>query len=437
MSLKTAICCFCFVGHGLCVADVLEFRQGGQLQGALEGISESGVITLRSAAATAPLRLKRDQLLSLRLSAAAPPLWPAGALVTLRNGDQLPVNPLSWSQEVLRVSTAWGAELPIERAQLEFLQWGPRQNSEIYRGPQANDWQLAENWKYDAGLVAYGWGAASHHFDVMPESWIVAFDLSWDGTVNFQMVVGSEAALPDETSTAYVLMFHGGGLELKKRVRGQARMLSLAPLSDFTPEFFRGKLRLELRFDRQQRLLQLWANGVILRRCVIDPEDSGPVPAGSWLSLMTNAGQEDRHAVKNVQLLSWDRRFEEAQREKRKAGELDWLFDVESNRISGTWKSMSTVAGEARLEWQNPQQPQVLQLPMSRVAMVVFAGKAQRGEKSGYRVTLHHGGRLQAREVRLENRQLLLTHPQLGAVTVPQEWVESIELQQREAQQEP
>ncbi len=417
-------------------ADVLAFRQTGQLRGEVQAISAAGVVTLQSGATASPLHLKLDQLTSVHFPTNVPPAWSGGAMVTLRNGDYFPANTLSWSEDVLQAATPWGAVLPIPRSQLEYLKWGTTQNAELYRGPQQNDWQLGENWKIDAGLVAYGWGAASHQFATLPARWILAFDLTWDGTVNFQVVMGSESALPDESSTAYVLMFHGGGLELKKRIRGQARLMNLAPLSDFTPDFFRGKVRFELRVDQQQRLLQLSANGVLLRRCVIDPDDSGPVPSGSWLSLMTNAGQEDRHAVKNLQLLSWDRRFEEAQREKRKAGERDWLFDVDSNRISGTWKSMRAGAGDQWIEWENPQQPQLLQIPCERAAMVVFAGKTRVTEKGVFSMNLHHEGRLQVNGLVLENRKFTVKHPLLGELTLPQELVQSIERQEKELKQD-
>lgn len=399
-------------------ADEVSLGVRGKVTGTIESVSADQNISLRSSLSTEPLQLRGDELESIVFEKSNTPPAHTNNILFLKNGDVLPINVEQLDEKTLSFDSPWSGKKSVGRGAIDSLHFGTMENMVIYQGPNQNEWQIGKAWKFDKGLVSQAWGSVHRDFEELPERYILQFTVEWTGNAGMKCLFASTTADGGGLTDCYFLQFNSGGLELKRQSTGAKKYTSLASFNDFTPDILEdSKMAVELRVDRGNRLLQLAVNGKQLRNNIIDPAETGPMPSGHLISFVCTSGSEDRHTITDIRLSNWGSASAEARMEKRTDTKRDVLFDIESNRSSGTLRSIK--AGEdLQVLFENPHDPSPKPLPGSKVAVIYFAGEKAKKLSQPYQLKLQGSGTLHVDSFSLADGVLRASHPELGELEI-------------------
>jgi hypothetical protein len=403
----------------------------GKMTGTLESLDSSSHLTLVTPLSPTPLAISSSTLESATFSltettSPAPP-----QLLILGNGDQLPIEVIDLTGDMLRYRPTWPTTLKSPRSAILSLHFDAAHAQVLYSGPENNDWELSKAWKIDRQqLVSQAWGPAHRQFANLPDRYVIDFTVSWTGNAGIKFLFAADNPDGNGNTPCYFLQFNSAGLELKRQISNPRQYLSLATFNDLTPEQFEdSSVKFTIRVDRANRLLQLALNGKDIRRTIIDPNETGAIPTGSFFSFLSTTGQEDEHRISHIQLSSWPSSSADARQEKRPTSDRDTLYDIDSNRISGTLLAIKP-GKPASVLFENPHDPSPQPLPATQVAVIHFPTPPQLLAHPCYRIDLRHQGFLHLSQCQLRQGQLHATHPLLGPLTIPQEQILSIKKHQ-------
>jgi len=411
---------------GALCADEVTLGAQGKITGTVESFSAEKELSLRSPLSPELLKIQGDQLESMVFEKGDASPASTNNIVYLKNGDVLPINVEQLDEQTLTFESPWSGKKSIARTAIDSLHFGTSENLVLYRGPNENEWQTGRAWKFDEGLVSQAWGSVHRKFEQLPERYILNFTVEWTGNAGIKCLFASTSADGNGTADCYFLQFNSGGLELKRQSTGSKKYTSLASFNDFTPDDVEdSKMEVEIRVDRSNRLLQLAINGKQLRNNIIDPVETGPMPSGNLISFVSTSGSEDRHTITDIRLSNWGSASAEARMEKRTDTKRDVLFDIESNRSSGTLKSIKP-GKELQVMFENPHDPSPKPLPGSKVAVIYFAGENAKDTPQPYRLKLHGTGILHLDSFTLGNGVVRAKHPELGELEIAASFIAEI-----------
>ncbi len=413
---------FAFAGSllaaGSLCADEISLGAQGKITGTVESVSAEKEISLRSPLSPELLQFQGDQLESIVFEKSKDAPASTNNILYLKNGDVLPVTVEQLDDKTLSFESPWSGKKSVARTAIDCLHFGTSENMVLYRGPNQNEWQTGRAWKFDNALVSQAWGSVHRKFEKLPERYILNFTVEWTGNAGIKCLFASTSADGNGTADCYFLQFNSGGLELKRQSTGSKKYTSLASFNDFTPDDVEdSKMEVEIRVDRSNRLLQLAVNGKQMRNNIIDPAETGPMPSGNLISFVSTSGTEDRHTITDIRLSNWGSASAEARMEKRTDTKRDVLFDIESNRSSGTLKSI-TPGKDLQVLFENPHDPSPKPLPGSKVAVIYFAGENAKETPHPYRLKLHGTGTLHVDSFTLADGVLRAKHPELGDLEI-------------------
>lgn len=411
-------------------ADEISLGAEGKVSGKILRFHSAQQLLLESPIASQPLEILAEKLQSLSLSpTATPPENTSPQWLELSNGDQLPISIQQLDTTTLDFLTPWNTLLKVPRRKIRAIHFDAADAKVFYQGP-TNDWELSKAWKIENNaLTSLAWGPAHRSFDSIPDRYVIDFDVAWtSGNAGFKFVFASDHVDGNAPSDAYFLQFNSAGLELKRQTQQQHRQyISLASFNDLTPDHFeQSRMSLTLRVDRSNRLLQLAIDGKNLRRTIIDPKETGPIPTGKVFSFQSTSGPEDQIRIQNIRISSWPSATAEARQEKRPDSPLDVLFDIDSNRISGTLHTIQP-GKELTVVFESPHDPKPQPIPAHKIAVIHLSNEATQAPKQGYRMELLHRGMLHASDFTLEKDLLQLQHPLLGKLSIPRSHIRKIE----------
>ncbi len=407
-----------FLLGSLLSADVISLGSEGKISGKVESISEDGVITLSSPISPEKLQFSQKEMDRLKFDAKEPAKITSNNILYLKNGDVMPVSVEQLDEKQLSFQLPWSAKLNAERSALDSLHFGTSENTVLYRGPLANEWNLGRAWKFNNGLESQAWGPTHRKFESFPDRYILHFSLEWTGNAGIKCLFASNSADGNGEVDCYFMQFNSAGLELKRQATGSKKYTSLASFNHLTPdEMEDNKMEVEVRVDRTNRILQLAVNGKQLRNNIIDPAETGPVPQGNIISFISTSGSEDRHTISDIRVSTWGSASAEARLEKRVDSKMDVLYDLESNRSSGLLKSIQP-GKELQILFENPHDPAPKPLPASKIAVIYFSGEKPIAPAAPIRIQLHGTGTLWVDSFTLRNETIFAKHPVLGELEI-------------------
>lgn len=400
-------------------ADVITLGGDGKISGKVESISEEGVITLSSPLSPDKLQFSRKETERIQFEEKEAPKATHNNILYLKNGDVMPIDIETLDQKQLTFALPWSAKIMADRSAIDSLHFGTSENAVLYRGPLANEWEVGRAWKFNNnGLESQAWGSTHRKFASFPDRYILNFCVEWTGNAGIKCLFASPSADSNAIVDSYFLQFNNAGLELKRQSSGARKYTSLATFNELTPDDMEdNRMRVEIRVDRVNRLLQLSVNGKQLRNNIIDPVETGPVPKGDIISFISTSGSEDKHTVTDIRVTSWGSASAEARMEKRSDTKTDVLYDIESNRSSGLLKSIK-MGKELQILFENPHDPSPRPLPASKVAVIYFAGEKPKSAAPPYRIQFHGLGTLLVDSFVMHDGSVHAKHPVLGDLEI-------------------
>ncbi len=425
----------CLLGCGLLLgalhADEILLGSSGKISGSLQSMDSATQLSVQSPLAPNPLEIPASAVDAILFTPSTVNSPPPPQLLQLTNGDQLPAEIIELDAASLTYRPSWPVTGKVPREAMLSLHFDAANAQILYAGPQKDDWQVGKAWKIEqAALVSQAWGPAHRQFEHLPDRYVIDFHVEWTGNAGFKFLIASNNPDGNTDTDAYFLQFNSAGLELKRQMSQPRKYISLATFNDLTPDQFEeSTVHFTIRIDRSNRLLQLAINGKDIRRTIIDPNETGAIPKGSFYSFLSTTGQDDQHRISKIQFSTWPSGSVEARKEKRPTSDRDTLYDVDSNRISG--KLLAIKPGNPpSILFENPHDPSPQPLPTSQVAVIHFSHPAQPLTELCYRIELRHQGVLHLPQFILREAQLLGTHPLLGPIAIPREHILSIKKHQ-------
>lgn len=399
-------------------ADVITLGAEGKISGKIESISADGLITLGSPLSPEKIQFAVKELDRIKFDVQETPKTSCNNILHLKNGDLLPVEIDQLDDKQLSFRLPWSEKLSAPRDAIDSLHFGTSENVVLYRGPQAEEWNLGRAWKFNNGLESQAWGTTHRKFQSFPDRYILSFDLAWTGNAGMKCIFASNSADPNSAADCYFLQFNSAGLELKRQTSAGKKYTSLATFNDLTPDDMKdNRMQVEIRVDRVNRLLQLAINGKQVRNNIIDPMETGPSPKGDIISFSSTSGNEDKHTITNLRVTTWGSASAEARLEKRNDTKTDVLYDIESNRSSGLLRSISH-ANELQVLFENPHDPSPKPILASKIAVIYFAGEKPKESTTPYRIQLHGVGTLWVDSFVLLDGKVLAKHGILGELEI-------------------
>jgi hypothetical protein len=209
-------------------ADNISLGVHGQLQGTIEPSASEGMIQLRSPLAADPLLVKKDTISSLKFSnpkqAAKLP-----QVIRLKNGDQLPIEIESFSNNVLRFISPWNTTHDLEKNRIDSLSLGTSDSKILYSGPKQKEWNLSDGCKFNDGVVQFGSsGQASWQVPKLPSRHIITCNLDFKSDGNIKIIIASDSAQPYSSEmSGYTITMNQETLQMTRNLKAGKKIYLL------------------------------------------------------------------------------------------------------------------------------------------------------------------------------------------------------------------
>ncbi|MBC7980061.1 MAG: hypothetical protein H7Y36_05815 [Armatimonadetes bacterium] len=401
-------------------ADV-SFTDDGKLTGEMIGMDDEGTITLVSPISIKPLVLQGARVKQVDFGISEKSSDVPSQRVRLINGDVLPAQVNGLDETTLRVSSPDLGKLEIPRKMVDSLQLGIFPERVIYTGPSdftgwIRDGNGSRNWTIEDGkLLSAGPGNLSRELN-LPENFIIRFELNWSSNPNFRLSFADPLQTAGDQADRYFLQFAGAGLEIKRESTLKNRYTPIVLLSR-TPEQFPGnRMKLELRVDRSRGLIHLYIDDELEGR-YSDPIPL--IPKGGGIVLMSQAPDESKQSVGNIEVLVWDVQGDRHRSEERGDGEMDSLIGRYGERFGGILTKIRGSAEGAVYVFKSDFQEEMIELPEEEVSTVFLSsgGKEQPIDAAeGLILRLRGKGEMRVSSCVFEKDLVKVVHPLLGAM---------------------
>jgi len=403
-----------------------------KLTGDVVAMDASGTITLASPVSKKPLLLNGSRVRSVNFEIADKNFIVPDQRVELINGDVLPVRVDGLDETMMIVASPDLGSFRIPREFVDSVRFGIVPERMVYNGTESTDgWKLdsgdARNWEIkDGRYLATGQGMISRDL-VLPEKFILRFHLNWDTHPNFRMFFAGPSKPPGEQANRYYLQFSASGFEIRREMMGKTRYTPIVLLSRTPEEIPENTLKVELRVDRSNGLLQLFLNGQLEGRYT-DPVSD--IPDGGHIAMISQAPQESEQSVTNLEVLEWDDRADRHRSEDRGDGKTDALIGRFGERFGGSLTQIKKGDSGTVYLFKSDFQKDMIELPEEEVSTIFFAASgvaAKQKKEKGLILRLRGGGDMRVSTCEFGAEEVKAVHPLLGEVEIDRAGITSIE----------
>lgn len=399
-------------------ADQVRLADGGSITGEVTSLESGGEIGLDAEVAAGSLAVRADLVREIRFAEGVRSSGDRDARLTLVNGDSVPCDILAIDEDSLRIETDFAGTFEVARDVVSAAQVGIRPREILYAGPAGeSEWPVAEEWIYQEGaLVATGRGHAARSFEELPDSFSLAFDLSWTQQPNLRVFVCSDTNQSGGgRHNRYYLQFGSAGFELKRQSDGSTSYHSLGAVNRDPLSFPDSSVRVELRIDRSRQLILLFLDGEPQGR-FSDPLEE--LPTGETVIFENNQNEPDGLRVENIELREWDAMGERHRSEDRGDGDGEALIDHEGQRFSGELAGTAERDGGRVVLFKSPHYPRPLEIPMNRVSTMFFARPGTDPARGTLTLDIADRGTLSVENCRFRGDIASAAHPLLGPLEI-------------------
>ncbi len=403
-----------------------------KLTGDVVAMDASGTITLASPVSKKPLLLNGSQVRSVDFEIADKNFIAPDQRVELINGDVLPVRVEELDGSKILVASPDLGSFRIPREFVDSVRFGMVPERMIYSGSDSMDgWNRdsggARNWEIkDGRYLATGQGMVSRDL-VLPEKFILRFQLNWNRHPNFRMFFAGPSIPPNERANRYYLQFSASGFEIRREMMGKTRYAPIVLLSRSPDEIPESTLKVEIRVDRTSGLIQLFLNGQLEGRYT-DPVPD--IPDGGHIAMISQAPQESEQALTNLEILEWDDRADRHRSEDRGDGKTDSLIGRFGERFGGSLAQIKRGDSGTAYLFKSDFQKDMIELPEEEVSTIFFAASevaAKRKKGDGRILRLRGGGDMRVSTCVFGPVTVVAVHPLLGEIKIDRAGITSIE----------
>jgi hypothetical protein len=411
---------------GPLAADQLTLDNGDSLSGSVLEIGEGGKISFESPNAEEPFVFRGNAVSSIHFDYSPPKKVPQSERIRLRNGDILPGELLSLDEDALQLRTWASGDLTIPRSAIAAVNFGVTPHDLIFAGPgKESDWKENENWKFEAnGMTSSSRGTIARR-EVLPEQFILRFRLTWLDNPNFRFYFCDDLLERSGEADRYYFEVNSAGFQLKRQAADSKRRWYPLYSSQRRPDSFaEDEVDVELRVDRQRRLIYIYINGESEGRHH-DPIEG--LPEGSGIMLESLAGGEMKNIVSAIEIYEWDAVSQIHRTEGHKNTDSDAIVTSESERYEGTAQGLEGGGENRAILIKSPHSDDPVRIPFDALSVLYFRKPAKEEPyPSEFLLDLAGKGRLSANSLLLAPDELRMDHPLLGDLVVRKDALKSL-----------
>lgn len=405
-------------------SDILQFLDGATLHGQLNAMDTEKGVEWRHPAARGMVRFRPDNLASIRFEKARPVMSTSKASCRFEfaNGDEVFGALKSLDSEAVQLEAWFGGDLRAPKTGLQSLTFFPNGFAILYEGPNGPDgWKMdrgPRGWQYrDGAFVTSSVGILGRDLKLTgPCS--LEFDLSWTGHFSLSFILYAESVDRfDYSQNSYMFHLAPGYLNVQ-RVQSGVGVTSIGQAQ--IPDMLRkGKLRLQIRTNREDSSLGVWADGILIQKW---KDHAGLQAKGSGVVF---SSQMDGPQIRlyNIKVTEWDGAMEPPV-VPTKNKEEDIVYLVNRDKVIGKLHGVR----EGKLLMGIAQS--TLEIPVARVTQVYLA----RSDEQTYlprpweiRVEVAGGGRVSMELSEWTNQRIAGRSPNFGLLAFHPESVRQIQ----------
>lgn len=400
----------------LAAEDVVGLSDGSTIRGTVRGIQPDGRVVVESPLSPAPLYLRGESLRSIKFELETGSHPGHSELVRLVNGDVLPGALRGFDADAVELQTWYAGEVRVERRFVKSIDFGVTPQKLVYNGPNSlAEWINNSNWSFDEDsrkLVCDASGSLARP-DILPKQFILRFRIEWESNPNFKIYFCDDYLKRTGNADRYYFEINSAGLQLKRQTEENSqRWVDLAN-SNRRPEEFPGRfIDVEIRVDRESRLIYLYLNGEKLGRY---PDPIAPFPAGTGIMLYSQAGGELKNIISQIEIYEWDAVTQLRRSEGHDDPDTDAIVDVNGEHISGRALRLEEEDGTSRLVFESPYSDELLAIRTTKISSLYLRSAGDPPAGGGpVHLALRGGGKLRLNSPSLGEDTLSARHPLLG-----------------------
>lgn len=412
-------------------ADV-SLKGDAKLSGEISGIAADGTITLVAPISEKALVLNADQVERVTFGNVGKSPELPDQRIELTNGDILPVRVTSMEGDLINVDSPILGAMAIPRDAVSSLQLGIVPKKVIYSGDRAGiegwnrDESGAQVWDYEDGsFMATGQGTLTRDVQ-LPEKFILKFTFGWQNHPNFQFCFAHPPLARGARQDKYIAEFSGSGFGVYREAT--SRMRTPIILQARTPDqIAKRSMDVEIRMDRARGLLELRIDGELVGRYT-DPIE--PIPAGTCVSIVSNAAGDSGQNVRDITILDWDDRGDRHRSEERGDGKADSLIGRYGERFGGKLEGIRANGASTVYVFKSDFQKEPLELPEEEVSTLFLGGSGKPSASvaaGGLILGLRGHGSMRLSSCVLEGDSVKAEHPLLGSLNFRRDGISSLE----------
>ncbi len=373
-----------------------------------------------------PLFLRGEALRSIRFDAALTEQPGHPELIHLVNGDILPGDLRALDADEIELHTWYAGDIRIPRRFAKSVDFGVTPQKLIYQGPRDDGkWVNNESWEFEGNKLVCDTSGNITREDVLPRNFILRFRIEWENSPNFRIYFCDDYLKRTGNADRYYFEVNAAGLQLKRQTStGDRRWFQLAQ-SHRQPEEFPGRrIDVEIRVDRERRMIYLYLNGEKLQRC---PDPIDQFPAGTGIMLQSQAGGDLKNIVPLLEISEWDAISQLRRIEGHDDPNTDAIVDVNGEHHSGNAIRLEEQEGKSRVIFESPFADDPLSIRTARISSLYFKSAGEPVEdKAQIRFELRGGGELRLSTLALGEKSLTAQHPLLGELSLSREALEQL-----------
>jgi len=219
------------------------------------------------------------------------------------------------------------------------------------------------------------------------------------------------------TADRYFLTVNSAGMELKRQSTSGRTNHSLAQDHRRPKEISANGMDIEIRVDREDRVLQLLINGDVVDRC-IDPVKK--VPQGNGLMIESSASGSSANFVSGLEVLEWTDKPQNRRTKNAGDPDKDTVLDRQGEHFSGIAEAISGPAANPEIVFRHPHAAEPLKVPLDQAAALFFRATDGAGDEQPHplALALTDDGSLTLETCRIDNKAARCNHPLLGELKI-------------------
>ena len=409
-------------------AEVVKLHNGNSFSGNISSSDTPSIVHLKHPFSDTPMKIKETSIKRIKFQNNREDTSHTET-IQLSNGDYFPCKVINIDEKKVSFKSSTLGQHIINRDQVEQITFNTKSNKSLYTGPgdDLSAWTTSsEKWELQHGILSSTKRSeASIQVPKLTENYILKFTTIRDRrSPKFRLCFCSTNNKANQQSDHYYIDFNSHGISLQRSKEGQydrlAQILNNELLN--TPE-----LHVTIYVDRKHQKLALYLNDKLIK--TVKETKHKNAPEGDFLIIRNLQTTGYATQISDINVYSWSGKVnEDSENSANSLKKHDLITDINGNTMTGNILNL-TETDSSKLNFKAPFAKNDSAIPKSAIDVLKFkyADTEAKLSNTHFSIELTNGGIIRYTSSQFIDSQLKLTHPILGAVSIPQDTISSLD----------